>query len=78
MAQKDSDYNRCSNCKEVISKKARMCQKCTGKSGPTAAKKLPSDQEVLKEVDKTSANKAAKKYNVSYTTIQKIVLKYKK
>lgn len=70
-------YNRCA-CGETIKKDSKQCRKCTGKSGPTAAKKLPSDQEVLREVEKTSANKAAKKYGVSYTTIKNIVLRYKK
>ena len=68
-------YNRCA-CGETINKNSKQCRECTGKSGPTASKPLPSDREIIKKVNKTSAPKVAAEYKVSVTTIKNILLRY--
>lgn len=73
MAQKDSDYNKCSECGTVIKKVSKRCRGCIAKSD----RKATSDEVVLREVAKTSAGKAAKKFGVSISTIRNILLKYR-
>lgn len=68
--------NECEICKKPISGKAKRCQKHAGMLSGPITNPLPSDKKILDEVKKTSAAAIARKYNVSVTTIKKILLKY--
>jgi hypothetical protein len=71
----EKKYNRCA-CGETINKGSKQCRKCRGKAGSTAASPLPNDNQIIREVNKTSTPKVAAKYGVSVTTIKRILLKY--
>lgn len=70
--------NSCKICGTTISKKAKKCQKHSGMLDGPITNKLPSDQEILRMVEKTSQAQVAKKLGVNITTIKKIMLKYRK
>lgn len=70
--------NECEICRTPIGGKAKRCPKHAGMLSGPITNKLPSDQTILSEVKATSVAKVAKKYNVSVTTIKKILLKYPK
>lgn len=70
--------NSCEICRTAIGKKAKRCQKHSGMLDGPITNKLPSDQEILRMVEKTSQAQVAKKLGVSITTIKKIMLKYRR
>lgn len=71
----EREYNQCA-CGTTLRKNSKQCRKCAGKSGPTAGQPLPKDNQIIKEVNSSSARRVANKYGVSETTIKKILLKY--
>lgn len=77
MVRQDSDYNKCDSCGVVIKKTSKKCRRCAGNAGKFA-KNLPPDAQIVKEVEETNIPKVANKYGVGLSTIQKILLKYKK
>lgn len=65
----------CGNAKE---KKAKKCARCSNIANSPTNKKIPSDQTVLRMLEKKSAAQVARELEVSITTIKNIKLKYNK
>lgn len=71
--RKDSDYKRCPNCGSVIGRTSKKCKSCAVKS-----KNLPPDSTIMKMLETKSVKQVADKLGVSVTTINHILLKYRK
>lgn len=72
---KNEIKKRC-NCGKEISYDAHMCVDCYSKTNRII--KRPTYEELIREIKETSQNKVAKKYEVSWRTIQKWIKYYEK
>lgn len=65
-------------CGAVKGKKAKKCARCSNIANSPTNKKIPSDQTVLRMLEKNSAAQVARDLEVSITIIKNIKLKYNK
>lgn len=72
-----SKYESNCACGAVKEKKAKKCARCSNIANSPTNKKIPSDQTVLRMLEKKSAAQVARELEVSITTIKNIKLRNK-
>ena len=73
--KKQKEIKKC-ECGNIISQGAYICTYCYAKKNRIVDR--PSYDELIAEINETSQNKVAKKYNVSWRTIRKWIKYYEK